>query len=149
MHLIALKLHEKTNIPWIADFRDPWTEIDFYHELMLTSCADKKHHALEKEVLTKANTVATVGRQCALGLERNGNRPVHVITNGFDENEWGNSNIGNQIKLTEKFTISHIGIIGKDRNPEKFWKAIHDLVQQHPDFEKNWRFGSLAKLTRV
>ncbi|MEJ2050837.1 MAG: glycosyl transferase family 1, partial [Calditrichota bacterium] len=36
MHLIGLYLKKKTNFPWVADFRDPWTNIDFYKELLLT-----------------------------------------------------------------------------------------------------------------
>ena len=44
MHLIALRLKAKLGLPWIADFRDPWTDIDFYNELRLTQWADCKHH---------------------------------------------------------------------------------------------------------
>ncbi|MBK8489273.1 MAG: hypothetical protein IPL48_16005 [Bacteroidetes bacterium] len=33
MHMIALALKQKTELPWIADFRDPWTNIDFYDQL--------------------------------------------------------------------------------------------------------------------
>jgi glycosyltransferase involved in cell wall biosynthesis len=51
MHLIALKLKKIYDIPWIADFRDPWTDIDFYHKLKLTKLADKVHHRLEKKCL--------------------------------------------------------------------------------------------------
>ena len=40
MHLIALGLKNRLNIPWLADFRDPWTGIDFYHKLRLTARAD-------------------------------------------------------------------------------------------------------------
>ena len=51
MHMIALKLHRKTGLPWIADFRDPWTNIDFYKELNLTWLADKLHHRREQQVM--------------------------------------------------------------------------------------------------
>ena len=51
MHLIALGLKQKFNIPWIADFRDPWTQIDFYNQLQLTKLADNKHKKLEKSVV--------------------------------------------------------------------------------------------------
>jgi hypothetical protein len=60
MHLIALKLKKKLNIPWLADFRDPWTTIDFYDKLMLTKSSDKKHKGLELEVLKNADKVVTV-----------------------------------------------------------------------------------------
>jgi len=43
MHLIAKGLKQKHNLPWIADFRDPWTQIDFYSQLKLSAYADNKH----------------------------------------------------------------------------------------------------------
>ncbi|MBK9488199.1 MAG: hypothetical protein IPO07_04910 [Haliscomenobacter sp.] len=48
MHLIAEGVHKATGIPWVADFRDPWTNIDFYKDLRLTSWADARHKALEQ-----------------------------------------------------------------------------------------------------
>ncbi|MFZ2431302.1 MAG: glycosyl transferase family 1, partial [Lutibacter sp.] len=36
MHLIGLNLKKELNIKWIADFRDPWTEIDYFQQLPLT-----------------------------------------------------------------------------------------------------------------
>jgi len=44
MHIIAMKLNESLKLPWVADFRDPWTNIDFYKDLKLTSWADSRHH---------------------------------------------------------------------------------------------------------
>lgn len=126
MHLIAKALHKKFNIPWVADFRDPWTDIDFYKDLHLTKRADKKHHRLEKEVLTSANEVVTIGEHCAFGLKQIGNRDIKIITNGYDFNT---DDLKKEIKLTEKFTLSHIGIIGENRNPEKFWEAMGELIQ--------------------
>ncbi len=62
MHLIAQGLKKKLNIPWMADFRDPWTNIDFYSKLMLTSFADHKHKRLELGVLNDADVVTCVGQ---------------------------------------------------------------------------------------
>ena len=81
MHLIAMELKRKLNIKWIADFRDPWTNIDFYKDLMLTNWADKKHHRLEKEVLQKADEIITIGKTIASELEIIRGKKVHVITN--------------------------------------------------------------------
>src|ERR1019366_4297849 len=61
MHLIALKLKQKLNLPWMADFRDPWTNIDYYPELMLSRSSDKKHHELELKVLEGADLVVSIG----------------------------------------------------------------------------------------
>ena len=130
MHLIAKALHIKFNIPWIADFRDPWTDIDFYKDLKLTRYADHKHHRLEKQVLTEATKVVTVSWDCARGLESHGAKNVVVITNGYDfdcpivETFPKTSQFDHQ---TSPFTMSHIGIIGANRNPETFWQAIAEL----------------------
>ena len=48
MHLIAMHLKGKTQIPWLADFRDPWTNIDFYHQLKLSRSADQTQATGEK-----------------------------------------------------------------------------------------------------
>ena len=130
MHLIARALHKKFNIPWVADFRDPWTDIDFYKDLKLTRCADRKHHRLENQVLTEATRVVTVGWDCAKGLESHGAKDVIVITNGYDfdcpilETD---ENLSQRQQETSLFTMSHIGIIGANRNPETFWQAIAEL----------------------
>lgn len=131
MHFIAKALHKKLNIPWVADFRDPWTDIDFYHDLRLTKCADRKHHRLEKQVLTEATKVVTVGWDCAKGLENHGAEDVCVITNGFDDDFENNKT--EQIQQSDVFTMSHIGIIGANRNPQKFWEAVAEL--NIPDFK--------------
>ena len=126
MHLIAKALHKKYNIPWVADFRDPWTDIDFYKDLKLTRCADRKHHLLEHQVLTEATKVVTVGWDCAKGLESHGAKDVVVITNGYDFDNSIQSNCQNH---TSQFTMSHIGIIGPNRNPETLWQSVADLVE--------------------
>ncbi len=128
MHLIAKALHKKFNIPWVADFRDPWTDIDFYKDLKLTRCADRKHHRLEQQVLTEATKVVTVGWDCAKGLESHGAKDVVVITNGYDETFVETHGRASLHKST-MFTMSHIGIIGANRNPETFWQVIGELTQ--------------------
>ena len=87
MHMIALGLKKKLNIPWLADFRDPWTNIDFYEELNLSASADKKHHQMEKSVLENADTVSVISRTMAVDFKRLYNRHYEVITNGFDEDD--------------------------------------------------------------
>jgi glycosyltransferase involved in cell wall biosynthesis len=126
MHLIALGLKQKLDIPWIADFRDPWTGIDFYNQLMLTRYADGKHHRLERTVLQKADRVVTVGWESARQLKAIGGRDVDVITNGFDEDDIGIPDNGEK-KHNDKFVIRHIGAINRDRNHENFWRAVKKL----------------------
>lgn len=123
-HLIALGLKKKTGIKWLADFRDPWTNIDYYDKLKLTAWADKKHRKLEKTILKKADEVVTVSWSWARDFEKDSGRLPKVITNGYDS-----SDFDQVIEKTknEKLTITHIGSLNKDRNPYSFWKALSKL----------------------
>ena len=133
MHLIALKLKEATGLPWIADFRDPWTEIDFYDELHLTKWADRKQHRLEHEVLTKADKVVTVSWDWAKGLGRLGNRNVKVIQNGFD---WDCHTNEERPPLTKEFSITHLGVVGPSRNSPVLWQALKELKNEVNGFSE-------------
>jgi hypothetical protein len=124
MHLIALNLHEKYKIPWLADFRDPWTSIDFYHELKLMKKSDLKHHKLEKEVLKKAERIVVISKGMAEDFRRVVDREYYVITNGFDTEDTPKE----RIEPDKKFSLAHIGAMVPARNPENLWKAIRELI---------------------
>lgn len=134
MHLIALGLHSSFNIPWIADFRDPWTQIDFYSQLKLSSYADNKHKKLENSVLTKASKVVTISPSCGTDLEKLGNRKVDVITNGFDVDDFL---FDSNLKPLEGFMFHHIGALNKDRNPYTLWNVLGELCKENPEFKKD------------
>lgn len=130
MHLIALGLKKHFSIPWVADFRDPWSEIDFYEQLYLTPMADRKHKRQELKVLKGADRVVAVGEIRAKDLEAIGGRPVDVITNGYDEADF----VSSEILADEKFTIVHVGALNRDRNHPIFWKVLGELVREDPAF---------------
>ncbi len=134
MHLIAQKLHATTGIPWVADFRDPWTDIDFYQDLHLTHFADKKHHRLEKKVLTEATEVVAVGHEMAQSLEKKALRKVQVIENGFDFDLKNEGNDKKSFLSNSKFVITYAGIINKDRNAVVFWRALSELCAENASF---------------
>ncbi len=134
MHIIALKISKKLSIPWVADFRDPWTGIDFYHQLKLTGFADNKHKKLEKKVLTSADRVITVNWNMASDLKEISGRNIDVITNGFDPDDYGYIK---QNKISKKFLITHLGSMNKDRNHETFWRALRDLKDEISGFKND------------
>ncbi len=131
-HLIASKVVKDHNIPWIADFRDPWTNIDFYDQLKLTPWADKKHRRLEQLVLKSASKIVTVSSHWADDFKQLSDRDVTVIRNGFDHADFENSGI----TLDATFSICHVGSMNKDRNPNALWEVLASKVKD-PDFAKN------------
>jgi glycosyltransferase involved in cell wall biosynthesis len=131
LHLIAMELKKSLNIPWLADFRDPWTEIDFFDKLRLTNWAIKRHNYLENCVLHFADKIITVGPTMSESFLIKNKIESTVITNGFDDSDLN--------ELTpppdEKFTILHVGFINKDRNHPVFWETILELISENLAFK--------------
>ena len=142
MHLIAKKLHKKLNIPWIADFRDPWTDIDYFGALKLTKRSLKKHHRLQYEVLTEADKVVAVSWNWAKDLEGHGAKDVAVITNGYD---FDTEELNKKTELSKEFTISHIGVLRAMKNAELFWSALGELIKD----DKLTDFSKLLKIRLI
>ncbi|MCA1761640.1 MAG: hypothetical protein LC664_01380 [Flavobacteriales bacterium] len=60
-HLIGLALKsKKPSIKWIADFRDPWTDIYYYEDLLHSERSKAKDLKLEKMVLSQSDLVLSV-----------------------------------------------------------------------------------------
>ena len=138
LHLIGLQLKKKFGVKWIADFRDPWTTIGYHKELKLTSKSKAKHKELEREVLQKADEIITTSFTTGKVFQNTVNKDIITITNGYD-----NSNI-EAIKLDKKFTISHIGSLLSERNPEVLWKMLKELINENEDFKKTFQLNLIG-----
>ena len=142
MHLIGLELKKQIrDLNWIADFRDPWTNIDYYDDLMLTKASDRKHHKLEEEVVRSASTVISVGPDIAKDLENRYGVPSEVITNGYDEDEFS---VKYEV-LSDKLYLTHLGTMVKTRNPIVLWKALEVLINEHPEVVKHFKIRLVGK----
>jgi glycosyltransferase involved in cell wall biosynthesis len=142
MHLIAMGLKKKLDIKWIADFRDPWTNIDFYKDLMLTKSADRKHHRLEREVLQTADEIISIGKTMATEFEEIRGRKVQVITNGFDADDFEMQDK----ESSDDFVIVHVGSINADRNHTIFWEGLKELCIENTGFADKLRLRFIGKL---
>jgi hypothetical protein len=130
MHMIALGVKKATNLPWLADFRDPWTNIDFYDELMLTGWADRKHKMQELQVLQNADVVVTISKGMSAVFDKLYHREYEVITNGFDDEDLADV----QPVRGSKFCLAHVGSLVKSRNPEALWKVLKLMTERDKNF---------------
>ena len=124
-HIIAKKLKDEFNIPWVADFHDLWTQNYYYPYSPLRKVIEKR---LELNTLSAADVLVTVSQPAAeeLGaLHRQ--KSLYSIAYGFDPAEV-NSTAGN---LTDKFTITYTGNLypGK-QSPESLFAALRDLITE-------------------
>ena len=122
-HLIAKKLKIKHKIPWVADFRDLWTQNHYYMYGPLRKLVYKR---LELKTLSVADALVTVSQPWAEKLSAlHGGKKTYTITNGFDPEKMSTG----QIDLTSKFTITYTGLIytGK-QDPSKLFVVLRDLI---------------------
>ncbi len=140
-HLIARGVKRALNIPWIADFRDPWTNIDFYDQLNLTKWADNQHKRMEKSVLKEADQVVTVSWSWQKEFEALSGRKVQVITNGFDHADFEFE----REAPDSSFSFNHIGYLNTDRNPEHLWRAFGELCEEIPGMKRQLSLRFIGK----
>jgi glycosyltransferase involved in cell wall biosynthesis len=131
-HRIALGLKRSTGLPWVADFRDPWTQIDFYDQLHLTKWADSRHKRMEQEVLKEADEVVTVSPSWGKGLESLVHREIKIVNNGYDPEDFDRV----PDVYPTLFSICHVGSMNADRNPLALWDAIQQLLKEDARFHQ-------------
>ncbi len=140
MHLIGLELSKATGLPWLADFRDPWTKIFYFKHLELTPRSEAKHQALEKKVVDGATRVIAVSPMVKNDFEAITSTPVELITNGFDEEDFNDP-----FEADEYFNITHTGLFASDGDPEILWKVLAAKCQEDKEFRKLLRIRLVGK----
>ena len=132
MHLIALGLKKKNpKLKWIADFRDPWSELDLLDEFNLSRRSRIKYQKLEREVLDNSDVCLTVSETWVDSFKRLGSKNVKLITNGFDEDDFNVLQ-----KESDTFVIGHFGLLNHLRNPKNLWKTLNEICDENPEFNE-------------
>lgn len=128
--LIGLKLKSELEINWIADLRDPWTDIYYYKQMYHTPMAKRTDFAYEKNVLTHADQVIVVSdaikKQFLSKSTKLTESKFSVIPNGYDEADFNNQ----KIEKTNQFIITYTGTLAANYNIEAFLKAVFKLTEE-------------------
>jgi glycosyltransferase involved in cell wall biosynthesis len=126
-HLIGHCLKKRTGIKWIADFRDPWTDIYYYSDLSHSQLAKWYDKRLEKKVLMSCDKIVTVGNELkGLFLSKSqklAKDKVEVITNGYDASDFGGFEKGRP----ERFTITYTGTMSSYYRLDSFISALKSI----------------------
>ena len=127
-HLIAYELKQKSNLPWIADFRDQWVANPFVN---YSAYAKIKNGKMEKRVIEKADAVVSVSKPIiddfVYRYKDESVDKFKVITNGYDEEDFADFNIN---FVAKKYTITHNGTLYGKRSPKNFLIAINNLIMK-------------------
>jgi len=142
LHLIGEQLKSKLHINWIADFRDPWTTIGYHKKLKLMPMARKKHKNLEAKVLNTADKIIVTSNNTKQNFASLTEKPIEIITNGYDYEPVG------KVVLDEKFSLSHIGSLLSERNPEVLWKILNELVADDKVFASMLQLNFVGSISK-
>ncbi len=164
MHLIARRLSRVTGLPWVADFRDPWTGIFYFKHLSLSNWARRRHEKLERGVLDDASVVVAVSPPVREDFQSMTSTPVELITNGFDEDDYrgttpqrgalgtvrgeGDVNSTGKDRAVNElgdFIVAHTGLFAADGNPEVLWSVLAEKCALDPEFASRLRIRLAGK----
>jgi glycosyltransferase involved in cell wall biosynthesis len=136
---IAFHIAKKFSLPWLADFQDPWTQVDYYKLLKISRFADRIHRRMEQDVFRQADKITIASPSWARDLEEIGAKDVDVLYYGYDEDDF--SNTGDSSKrekelsfLKDRFVINHAGLLGMDRFPGVFLEVLAEIASENKKF---------------
>lgn len=124
-HLVARKLARWSNLKWIADFRDPWTNIFYYEALNINPISKKINKSLERKVLRDADRIITVSDSFFPDANP-GNKNIR-IENGYDPDDM--PEIKKKKSPNKKFTIRYIGSLKTNQFFKNFLLVLKELSQ--------------------
>ncbi|MBI3135579.1 MAG: glycosyltransferase family 4 protein [Bacteroidetes bacterium] len=132
-HLVGLRLKNTKGVNWIADMRDPWTDIYYYKELKHTQWALKKDARYERSVLEQATGIITVSeglkelfaaKSAAVDPDK-----IYVIPNGYDTSDF--EGIVPEPKKADEWVISYVGNLSDNYRLETLAKALAKLSRDY------------------
>ncbi len=127
-HLLALELKRRTHRPWVADFRDLWTDDCRYREPSPKHRAG--HRQLEQEILETADAVVGVTpRQTEILADHTPDcrNKYHTVTNGFDPADFHETD---PFGRTDKFVLTYAGRFDLTRTSDSLFEGLRRFVER-------------------
>ena len=143
-NLVGGLLHERTGLPWIQDFRDPWTRAPFYPRR--PGPARALDERLERWTLLHAARTLTVNTAMREDFRTRYPEipPDHMVTlpNGFDEADF----VGIERIVPQKLTLVHTGTMYLARDPQGLRSAISDLCREEDGFVDGFELALAGRI---
>jgi len=148
-HLVAAAASRRLGVPWIADYRDPWSQRSAWRRAWPLAGVEAR---LEQRTLRRAAHVVTVSAPLAEGLRRLLDRPVSVVPNGFDPAD-RDVLVTDPVPIaSDRFTLVHTGTLTHgSRDPGLVFAALDALVARGAvaiDALEVWFIGRHVEVAR-
>ena len=145
--LIGLELKKKYGVKWIADLRDPWTDIYYYKKMNHTAIAKRLDLNYEKAVLEHADKIVVVSEFIKNMFVQKSNLinpdKIFVIPNGYDEDDFKALNTNEK---SDKILIAYNGTLSNDYPIKPFIEALKAVLSEQTSLELYIQFtGSVSE----
>ncbi len=150
-HLVGRTLARETRLPWVADFRDPWTDRTSYAPP--TRLHDAWHRRLEHAVLRDASRVLTTTESTRLDFLAKypdvDPRKCRTITNGFDEDDFARARLEGARRRTGReadapVRLLHTGKLADHRTAGGIFEALAEVRRTDPHVAERLRIVQLG-----
>lgn len=144
----ASKLSKEFGIPWIADYRDPWSHNVEHRKTFIQK---KWNSYFEKKIVVTASHISTVSKFVHMKIEQLvPNKPYSIIPNGYDTRVI--DKIKNIEQNKEELSISFVGTIYNWHPLNSFLRGANQFVLEHPNAKIRFKFygtNLTEELTRM
>ena len=139
--LVANSIHEKTQKPYVLDYRDLWNDIEEGWNKshgMKQKAIHFLNKRLEKKVTKKASKLISVTHSCVdklvNSLNINDSKKCVCITNGYEPDEFSSENFQHDVRQPNSaLKIGYTGVWKNGYSPISLYKAVEELLFAHPD----------------
>ena len=131
MHLVGYAFRKTSDLQWLADFRDPWSQFFVNHELPMMSFVRNRHKRIEQQVVSAADCVVTTSPSLSAYFKAY-NSSVVSIFNGYEKPLEGS--------LQQDFTMTYAGALKSNQHIETVFSILKTLSSRDQFFAKQFRF---------
>ena len=128
-HVAGLLIRQCFSIPWIADFRDEWSNNPAIwpnkRTLQYQMCVDAEQFIFKNADQVICVTELGYENYLELGVSKD---KLTCITNGYDEEDFSNMMV--DTFANEQFSLVHNGVLYMDRTPYPVLDALKNLIKK-------------------
>ena len=122
LQLSARRLARRSRLPWVADFRDPWTEAFWTDDVTQLPAVRRMEAAMERRVLSESDAVVTVSQGLADRFDARMPNRYAVAQNGCEP-------LDDPAEPCERFRVLFIGHLSKHQPPDTVLAAAAGLSE--------------------
>ena len=146
LHILGLTIRRLKGLPWLVDLRDGWCGNPLFTPKL--GIRRRFEYILEAFVMQYASRVTCRVDSVAKRVQtRYGPQvQVSVVPNGFDEDDFSNKDVllEAQALKSDKFTITHVGILGSNRSPKAFLEGVRIFLDRCPDAVEHFQLVNVG-----